>query len=146
MAEDLAGGAEALLSAGGPGWLLRLAQAGCRLGKFQRNPAQHMMVQHKHHQQVELHHRQQPGGCPSRPWVFQYSMHNVLSGPYRVLRLARVAVGTGGFRFGRQPGPRAAATSEGRSYMDADLSPLVAERPETSPQNARGHNLLHCLE
>lgn len=61
MAEDLAGRAEALLSAGGPGWLLRLAQAGCRLGKFQRNPAQHMMVQHKHHQQVELHHRQQPG-------------------------------------------------------------------------------------
>ena len=88
VAEDLAGRAEALLSAGGAGWLLRLAQAGGRLGKFQRNPAQHMMVQHEHHQQVELHHRQQPGGCPSPPSVFQYAMHDVLSGPYRVLRLA----------------------------------------------------------
>jgi hypothetical protein len=104
-----------------------------------------MMVQHQHHQQVELHHRQQPGGCPSPPSVFQYAMHNVLSGPYRVLRLARVAFGTGDFRFRRQPDPRA-ATSKGRSYMDADLGPLVAERPETSPQSPRAHNLLHRLE
>lgn len=94
VAEDLAGCAEAVLGAGRQGWLLRLAQGCSRLGKFQRNFAQHMMVQYEHHQQVELHHGQQPDRCPAPPSVFQYPMHNVRCGPYRVLRLARIRFGT----------------------------------------------------
>lgn len=71
MTQDLAGRAETVLGAGRQGWLLRLAQGCPRLRKLQRNPAQHMMVQHKHHQQVELHHGQQPDRRPAPPSVFQ---------------------------------------------------------------------------
>lgn len=63
--EDLAASAVTLLAAGGLGLLAGLADLHCPrcAAKFQRDFRHTVVVQHQHYQQVQLHHRQQPGGC-----------------------------------------------------------------------------------
>ena len=63
--EDLAGCAEAPLGANRLRLSVSLAYACCRSRESQRSFRQDVMMQHQHHKEVQLHHRQQPGGCSS---------------------------------------------------------------------------------
>lgn len=81
VAKNLAGGTVALLRPNRLRLPAGLAYGCWRVWEFQRNSGQDMMVQHQDNQQVQLHHCQQPGGCPPRRTTLQKAQHDSRSIP-----------------------------------------------------------------
>jgi hypothetical protein len=81
VAKNLAGRAVALRSANRLGLPASLAYACGRVGEFQGNFGQDMMVQHQDDQQVQLQHCQQQGDCSPPRTMLQETKHDTGSRP-----------------------------------------------------------------